>query len=110
METGEPLTVRIPPGADEGNRLRVPGQGGPGHPRGDLYLVIHVRPHPLFRREGDDLYVDVPLTPAEAYRGGKVRVPTPTSPSSSVTLMVTFMVFPRRSFTACLSSIGKGRP
>ena len=77
MEGGEPLTVRIPPGADEGNRLRVPGQGGPGHPRGDLYLVIHVSPHPLFRREGDDLYVDVPLTPAEAYRGGKVRVPTP---------------------------------
>jgi curved DNA-binding protein len=77
MEDGEPLVVRIPSGADEGNRLRVQGQGGPGHPRGDLYLVIHVRPHPLFRREGDDLYVDVPLTPGEAYNGGKVRVPTP---------------------------------
>lgn len=76
-EDGDAVTVRIPPGADEGNRLRVPGHGGPGSPRGDLYLVIHVRPHPTFRREGDDLYVDVPLTPREAYRGGKVRVPTP---------------------------------
>jgi curved DNA-binding protein len=74
---GESITVRIPPGADEGNRLRVPGAGGPGNPRGDLFLVIHVRPHPHFRREGDDLHVDLPLTPREAYRGGKVRVPTP---------------------------------
>lgn len=74
---GEEVKVRIPAGADEGNRLRVPGHGGPGNPRGDLFLVIHVTPHPLFRREGDDLYLDVPITPHEAYRGGKVRVPTP---------------------------------
>jgi curved DNA-binding protein len=74
---GEEVTVRIPPGANEGSRLRVAGHGGPGNPRGDLFLVIHVRPHPLFRREGDDLYLDVPVTPHEAYRGGKVRVPTP---------------------------------
>jgi curved DNA-binding protein len=76
-EGGESIHVRIPPGASEGSRLRVPGQGGPGQPRGDLFLIIHVRPHPFFRREGDDLYVDVALTPREAYRGGKVRVPTP---------------------------------
>lgn len=74
---GEEVTVRIPAGADEGNRLRVPGHGGPGHPRGDLFLIIHVTPHPLFRREGDDLLLDVPITPHEAYRGGKARVPTP---------------------------------
>lgn len=74
---GEEVKVRIPAGADEGNRLRVPGHGGAGNPRGDLFLVIHVTPHPLFRREGDDLYLDVPVTPQEAYRGGKVRVPTP---------------------------------
>lgn len=74
---GEAITVRIPPGADEGNRLRVPGAGGAGHPRGDLFLVIHVRPHAIFRREGDDLHVDLPLTPGEAYKGSKVRVPTP---------------------------------
>ncbi|MEZ4295077.1 MAG: DnaJ C-terminal domain-containing protein [Polyangiaceae bacterium] len=76
-QSGEEIKVRIPAGATEGNRLRVQGQGGPGEPRGDLFLIIHVRPHPLFRREGDDLYVDVPLTPKEAYEGAKVRIPTP---------------------------------
>lgn len=74
---GEAITVRIPAGADEGNRLRVPGAGGAGQPRGDLFLIIHVRPHAHFRREGDDLHVDLPLTPKEAFHGGKVRVPTP---------------------------------
>lgn len=82
---GEDIKVRIPAGAPEGGRLRVPGHGGPGQPRGDLFLVIHVRPHPLFRREGDDLYLDVPVTPHEAYHGGKVRVPTP---EGDVTLKV----------------------
>lgn len=76
----EPITVRIPPGADEGSRLRIAGQGGhPGVPsgtRGDLVLQIHVRPHPHFRREGDDLHLELPLTLAEAYHGAKVRVPT----------------------------------
>jgi curved DNA-binding protein len=74
---GEEVKVRIPPGANEGSRLRVPGHGGPGNPRGDLFLVIHVRPHPVFRREADDLYLDLPVTPLEAHRGGKARVPTP---------------------------------
>jgi curved DNA-binding protein len=77
---GEPATVRVPPGATEGSRLRIPGQGGPGvggGPAGDLLLEIHVTPHPLFKREGDDLYLDVPITIGEAYRGDKIRVPTP---------------------------------
>lgn len=101
MSNGEDLTVRIPAGADEGNRLRVQGQGGPGSPRGDLYLVIHVSPHPHFRREGDDLHVDLPLTPGEAYRGAKVRVPTP---DGEVTLKV-----PVRAQTGQLSRLrGKG--
>ena len=79
----EPVTVRIPPGADEGSRLRVPGHGQAGlagGPRGDLVLVLHVRPHPHFRREGGDLHLDLPITVAEAYRGAKVRVPTPEGP------------------------------
>ncbi|MFO0592412.1 MAG: DnaJ C-terminal domain-containing protein [Polyangiaceae bacterium] len=98
---GEPITVRIPPGAAEGNRLRVPEHGGPGHPRGDLFLVIHVRPHPVFRREGDDLFIDVPLTPREAYHGGKVRVPTP---DGEVNLKV-----PERTQSGQLSRLrGKG--
>jgi len=77
---GEPLKVRIPPGAHEGSRLRIPGQGSPGMgggPAGDLLLAIHVTPHPFFTRQGDDLHLDLPITLAEAYRGEKVRIPTP---------------------------------
>jgi curved DNA-binding protein len=76
---GAPVTVRIPAGADEGSRVRIPGQGAPspnGGPPGDLVLAIHVQPHEHFRREGDDLHVDVPVTVAEAYKGAKVKVPT----------------------------------
>jgi curved DNA-binding protein len=74
-----PVTVRIPAGAEEGSRVRIPGHGGPspnGGPAGDLILVLHVQPHKFFRREGTDLHLDVPLTLAEAYKGSKVRVPT----------------------------------
>lgn len=88
QDNGETVTVRIPPGADEGSRVRIPGQGGQGMggaPAGDLILQIHVSPHPLFKREGDDLHLEVPITLAEAYRGAKVRVPTPTG---DVTLTV----------------------
>jgi curved DNA-binding protein len=78
-QVGTPVTVRIPPGAAEGSRVRIAGQGGPsnnGGPRGDLVLNVHVTPHPYFRREGDDLHLDLPVTIAEAYHGGRVRVPT----------------------------------
>ncbi len=76
---GTEVTVRIPPGASEGSRLRIPGQGGPsssGGQRGDLVLTVHVTPHAYFRREGDDLHLDLPITIAEAYHGAKIRVPT----------------------------------
>jgi len=77
---GEAVTVRIPPGADEGARVRIAGHGAPapmqGGQAGDLLLTLHVKPHPHFRREGDDLHVELPLTLAEAYQGAKVRVPT----------------------------------
>lgn len=77
---GNNVTVRIPPGADEGARVRIPGQGQPAPipngQAGDLLLTLHVKPHPHFRREGDDLHLDLPLTLAEAYEGAKVRVPT----------------------------------
>jgi curved DNA-binding protein len=90
MRVGEAgdITVRIPPGANEGSRVRIPGQGAPatrGGARGDLILTIHVRPHPFFRREGDDLHLDLPVKPGEAFRGAKVKVPTPDGP---VTLKV----------------------
>ncbi len=76
---GSTVTVRIPAGAADGNRVRIAGQGGPsvaGGARGDLVLTLHVTPHAHFRREGDDLHLDLPVTVAEAYRGAKVRVPT----------------------------------
>jgi curved DNA-binding protein len=79
-DSGAPVTVRVPTGAGEGSRVRIAGQGAPssnGGPRGDLVLTVHVTPHPFFRREGEDLHLDLPLTLAEAYHGGKVRVPTP---------------------------------
>jgi curved DNA-binding protein len=78
--TGETVTVRIPAGAAEGSRVRIQGQGGAGQgggPAGDLILHIHVRPHALFRREGDDLHLEVPITIGEAYKGAKIKVPTP---------------------------------
>jgi len=73
------VTVRIPPGASEGSRVRIAGQGGTspnGGPRGDLVLTVHVTAHPHFRREGADLHLDLPITIAEAYHGAKVKVPT----------------------------------
>jgi curved DNA-binding protein len=76
---GTPVTVRIPAGADEGSRVRIAGQGAPspsGGARGDLVLTIHVTPHPFFRRDGDDLHLDLPITVSEAFRGAKVKVPT----------------------------------
>ncbi|HVJ90184.1 MAG TPA: J domain-containing protein [Labilithrix sp.] len=79
QDSHETVTVRIPPGADEGSRVRIPGQGGKspsGGPSGDLVLVIHVRPHALFKREGDDLHLEVPINLSEAVSGTKVRVPT----------------------------------
>lgn len=76
----ERLTVHIPPGVDNGSRVRVAGKGAPGHgggPAGDLYIVVRVRPHPLLERRGDDLYLDVPVTVGEAVLGASITVPTP---------------------------------
>ncbi len=78
-DSAEPIAVRIPAGADEGSRVRIPGQGGAspnGGPNGDLILEIHVEPHPLFTREDDDLHLEVPITVSEAIKGAKVKVPT----------------------------------
>lgn len=74
------LNVRIPKGIREGQHIRLAGQGGPGFGEGksgDLYLQIAFRPHPHFRAEGRDLYVELPLAPWEAALGATVRVPTP---------------------------------
>ena len=71
--------VRIPKGATDGQRLRLAGRGGKGlngGRDGDLYLNIALRPHPLFRVSGHDLYLDLPLAPWEAVLGATVEVPT----------------------------------
>lgn len=74
---GEALDVRIPPGVKEGSRIRVRGKGGQGGGgAGDLYIVVHVNPHPYFRREGDDIHVTVPIGITEAAMGARVEVPT----------------------------------
>ncbi len=73
----EMLEVKIPPGVGEGSKIRVRGKGRSGPAgAGDMYIITHIREHPYFRREGDDIYVDVPISVTEASLGTKVDVPT----------------------------------
>ncbi len=77
------FTVRIPKGATDGTRMRLPGRGGRGYNGGrdgDLYLNIVLKPHALFRVSGHDLHLDLPLAPWEAVLGTAVQVPTPGGP------------------------------
>jgi curved DNA-binding protein len=88
QDGGDEVKVRVPAGAGDGDKVRIPGHGQPGPfggPPGDLILNIRVQPHPFFERSGLDLYLDLPITVGEAYHGSKVRVPTPDGP---VTLSV----------------------
>lgn len=74
------IEVRIPPGVADGSRLRVAGAGNAGRrggPPGDFVLVVKVAPHPFFRREGEDLHCQVPITMTEAALGAHIEVPTP---------------------------------
>jgi curved DNA-binding protein len=101
---GAPVTVRIPQGAADGSRVRIPGHGAPsqsGGPPGDLLLSLHVEPHRFFRREQDDLHLDLPITVAEAYGGAKVKVDTFGSP-------VTLKVPPGTQSGAVVRLRGKG--
>lgn len=79
------IAVRIPQGAQDGQTLRLRGKGAPGHgggASGDALITLSVRPHPVFRREGDDILVTLPITIDEAVLGGKVTAPTITGPVS----------------------------
>ena len=74
------LDVKIPPGVRPGQFIRLAGQGLPGHggePAGDLYLEVRIAPHRLYRVEGHDLYMTLPVTPTEAALGAQMTVPTP---------------------------------
>lgn len=76
---GKTLRVRIPKGVVDGSTIRLSGQGAPGAhggAAGDLYLTVRLRKHPWVRRDGKDLYVDLPVTVPEAARGGEVQLPT----------------------------------
>jgi molecular chaperone DnaJ len=73
------ITVRIPAGIEDGERLRVPGQGEPGEwggPRGDLYVDVHVKAHPVFQREGPHVLCELPITFTQAALGAEIEVPT----------------------------------
>lgn len=103
---GRALRVRVPPGASDGTRLRLAAKGLPspdGGPPGDLYLSLKVRPHKYFRRAGNDLHVDVPVTLPELMLGAGIEVPTPDGP-------VTMKVPPRSANGQKLRLSGKGVP
>ncbi len=100
------LRVKIPAGVSDGSRIRLAGQGGPGMnggPPGDLFLVVKLRTHPAVRREGRDLYVDLPLTVPEAALGAEVVMPTFEGP-------VKLKIPPRFQSGKQLRLRGKGLP
>ena len=77
--TTETVSFRIKPGTREGQRIRLAGKGNPGTrgaPTGDLYIIVRIAEHPVFRREADDIRITVPVYPWEAAQGAKVEVPT----------------------------------
>jgi molecular chaperone DnaJ len=79
VRTVKRMRVNVPAGVRDGGRIRLAGKGEPGPgdgPPGDLYLVVHVSPSPVFMRKGNNLEVEVPLTIPEALRGAEVQVPT----------------------------------
>src|SRR5437764_6713643 len=83
------IQVKINAGVDNGSRIRVAGEGQPGiggGPRGDLYLIILVKPDPMFERKGDDLYADVDVDLVTMMLGGEVPVPTPDGRKLALTI------------------------
>ncbi len=103
----ESLTVKIPAGIAEGGTMRLAGKGEPGGPggtAGDLLLTVKAAPHPVFRRDGANLLMDLPLTPAEAALGAKVDVPTLSDGT------VTLTIPPGTNGGAKLRLRGKGVP
>jgi DnaJ-class molecular chaperone len=78
LPSGKELNVKIPAGVVAGQQIRLKGQGetAPGHPPGDILITVSIAPHAIFKVDGSDLKVDLPITLYEAVLGGKVRVPT----------------------------------
>ncbi len=85
VEVRKKITIKVPKGVDEGTRLRISGEGEAGMkggPAGDLYVVIHVAPHDLFRRSGDDIEIEMPVSFTQAALGDSIEVPTLTGKAS----------------------------
>ena len=106
MPGGGDLNVQIPPGVESGQTLRLRGKGRPGAaggPAGDALIEITVAPHPVFRREGRDIHLDLPITLGEAVLGARVPVPT-------VAGAVTMAIPPGSDSGTRLRLRGKGLP
>ncbi|AWM27737.1 DnaJ C-terminal domain-containing protein [Sinorhizobium fredii] len=98
------LDLQIPPGTQDGQLLRLRGKGEPGPgggPAGDALIEVHVRPHPIFTRDGDDIRIEMPISLREAILGGKVLVPT-------ISGNVTLTLPPNSSTGKTLRLKGKG--
>ncbi|MBL8532015.1 MAG: J domain-containing protein [Hyphomonadaceae bacterium] len=83
LSEGRTLDVAIPAGVESGQVLRLKGQGGAGvqgGPAGDALVELNVRPHPFFRREGQDIHMDLSISLTEAVEGGRLQAPTPSGP------------------------------
>ena len=81
LGTGKTIAIRLPAGVEDGTRIRLAGQGQPGPAgHGDAIVSISMKPHPFYRREGDNIRLDLPVSIDEAVLGGKVRVPTVDGP------------------------------
>lgn len=83
LADGSTVDVTVPPGARDGQVLRLTGKGSAGvggGPPGDAFIEITVKPHPIFTRKGDDIHLELPISLTEAVMGGKISVPTPAGP------------------------------
>jgi molecular chaperone DnaJ len=79
VKLNKTLSVKIPAGVDEGDRVRLSGEGEPGvngGPSGDLYVQVHIKPHAVFTRDHDDLHCEMPVSITAAALGGEISIPT----------------------------------
>lgn len=89
VKSKQKVTIKVPPGVDNGMRLRMGGYGDAGEmggPPGDLYVYLSVEPHEVFERQGDDILVELPLSFSEAALGCKKEIPTPTEGTCRITI------------------------
>jgi curved DNA-binding protein len=103
---GHRIKAGIPPGVRTGSRVRLAGQGEPGYnsgPAGDLYLIVHILPNESFEREGDNLYLEVPVDIFSAIAGGEISIP-------SLERMLMLKIPPRTNAGRSFRLRGKGMP